>query len=99
MLQLDPTLAAVTPNNEAFFAVRAEPGCLVLASSKGVVKIPGEGIVLGSKFFNIDGVLVKDDEVIDYINRYRPIKGTGLSTSPILSYGQLRKKNKGKRRK
>jgi len=92
---LEPTLAAKVPNMAPFWAVRSEPQVIVLAGQYGFVKVPGEDIRLGSKFFNINGVLVHSDDVDSY---KAPRLAVVTEPKPV-SYKSLVKGNKRNRRK
>lgn len=85
-------------HNDAFWAVRAEPGAIVLAGSRSTIKVDPEDIKLGSKFFNIHGTLVRELDVIEYNEKQQKLFVKQVKS--LGSYAELAKKKKpGKRRK
>lgn len=98
---LEPSLATQVPHNTLFYAVRAEPGVMVMAGGKTVISVPGRDVKLGDKFFNINGVLVREDLVSSY-KEPAPREYPGLKlvgTTPVPSYKSLSKGAKRKKRK
>lgn len=98
MFNLQSDIAARVPQNEKFTAVRAQQGMLVLCSAKEVIHVPGDGFALGSKFLNINGVLVKEDQVDSYKSRYQSLQLGRATNGSVSHYGQLKKKRGGKRK-
>jgi hypothetical protein len=94
---LEPTFAASVPHMAPFWAVRSEPQVIVLAGQHGFVKVPGDDIRLGAKFFNVNGVLVHSDDLATY---KAPVLATvARIAKPVTSYKALAKGNKRKGRK
>lgn len=83
-----------TPHNDPFWAVRAEPGFIVLAGSRSTVHVDPEGIKLGTKFFNIHGTLVRELDVIEYEEKQRKLFVKQVKS--LGSYSELVKKKKPK---
>lgn len=84
-------------HNDPFWAVRAEPGAIVLAGSRSTIKVDPEGIKLGSKFFNIHGTLVRETDVLEYNEKQKKVLSKQLKS--LGSYSELSKKKKPRKRR
>lgn len=105
MFKLTPELAEKSANNDAFFAVRCGGGKMVIAGKHGSMEVHGEGIRLGQRFFNTPhGVIVREGELEDYNKMRNQLDTTvarlrKVAENKVISYSQLLKKKKPRKRR